>query len=102
MCTQFVQCEFGILQSRMQFTFWRGPSVTSPWSLGGGTGAWSVTARYSNLNLTWNEGPAGTACTQFVACIRGGELEIVNLDLTWYLSAKIKMMAEYPMVEIDR
>ena len=81
---------------------WRGPSVASPWSLGGGIGALSLTARYSNLNLNWNEGPTGTACTQFLQCIRGGEQEVLNLGLTWYLNANLKLMTEYAMVSIDR
>lgn len=81
---------------------WRGPSVTAPWSLGGGIGAWSLTARYSNLNLNWNEGATNTACTAFLQCVRGGEQEVVNVGLTWYLNANLKLMTEYAMVSIDR
>jgi phosphate-selective porin OprO and OprP len=80
---------------------WRGPSVTSPWSLGGGLGAWSLTARYSNLNLNWNEDFA-VACTNLTQCIRGGEQNITNLGIAWYLNSNLKMMGEYAMVDIDR
>lgn len=81
---------------------WRGPSVTSPWSLGGGLGAWSISARYSNLDLNWNEGSSGVACTQFVQCVRGGEQNIVNIGLNWYLNSNLKLMTEYAMIDIDR
>src|SRR5205085_603551 len=36
----------------------RGPSIAAPWSMGGGLGAWSIHARYSTLDLNWNEGVA--------------------------------------------
>lgn len=81
---------------------WRGPSIAAPWSPGGGTGAWSLTARYSNLDLNWNEGNGTAACTQFLQCVRGGEQNIVNVGLTWYMNSNLKMMAEYAMVDIER
>jgi phosphate-selective porin OprO/OprP len=81
---------------------WRGPSVTSPWSLGGGLGAWSLTGRYSVLDLNWNEGGTNTACANLTQCIRGGEQTVVNLGVTWYLNSNIKLMTEYAMVDIDR
>lgn len=80
----------------------RGPSIAAPWSLGGGLGAWALTARYSNLDLNWRQGDVSLACTQFAACIRGGEQSIVNLGVTWYMNANLKMMAEYAMVDISR
>jgi phosphate-selective porin OprO/OprP len=75
----------------------RGPSVSSPWSLGGGTGAWSLHARYSNLNLNSNE--QLTAANGGVA---GGEQTITNVGLTWYMNSNLKIMGEYSMVDIDR
>lgn len=75
----------------------RGPSVTSPWSMGGSLGAWSVHARHSVLDLNAFELDAVAANR-----IRGGEQTITNIGLTWYLNANFKMMGEYSMVEIDR
>ena len=80
---------------------WRGPSVTSPFSMGGGSGAWSLSARYSNLDLNWRE-DIGNACTAFAQCIRGGEQNVLNIGLNWYLNANFKLMTEYSMVQIDR
>jgi phosphate-selective porin OprO/OprP len=78
----------------------RSPSVTSPWSLGGGTGAWSLHARHSVLDLNFNEGIAGAATP--AGGFRGGEQTITNVGLTWYLNSNLKMMGEYSMVDIDR
>lgn len=78
----------------------RGPSVTSPWSMGGAMGAWSLHARYSVLDLNFNEGLAGFATP--VGGIRGGEQTITNLGLTWYLNSNFKVMTEYSMVDIER
>ncbi len=78
----------------------RGPSVTSPWSPGGGLGAWSLHARYSTLNLNWNEGVLGAATP--AGGVRGGEESNLILGVTWYMNSNLKMMAEYNMVEVDR
>lgn len=78
----------------------RGPSVASPWSLGGGTGAWSLHGRYSVLDLNYNEGVLGAATP--AGGIRGGEQTITNLGVTWYLNSNLKVMGEYAMVDIDR
>jgi phosphate-selective porin OprO and OprP len=78
----------------------RGPSVTSPWSLGGALGAMSLHARHSVLNLNFNEGVAGAATP--AGGIRGGEQTITNVGLTWYMNANLKVMGEYAMVDIDR
>lgn len=78
----------------------RGPSVASPWSLGGGTGAWSLHGRYSVLDLNHNEN--AVVCSTATACYRGGEQTITNLGVTWYLNSNLKMMGEYSMVDIER
>lgn len=79
---------------------WRGPAISAPWSPGGGSGAWSIHARYSNLNLNWNEGIAGAATP--AGGVRGGEQTNAIVGLTWYMNTNLKMMAEYNMVEIER
>lgn len=76
---------------------WRGPSIASPWSLGGGIGAWSLHARYSNLDLNAFEF-APVAANR----VRGGEETHTILGATWYMNANLKLMAEYNMVEVER
>lgn len=79
---------------------WRGPSVTSPWSPGGGLGAWSLHGRYSTLDLNYNEGKAGSATP--VGGVRGGEETHKIIGVTWYMNSNVKMMAEYNKVEVER
>ncbi len=76
---------------------WRGPSIASPWSLGGGIGAWSLHARYSNLDLNAFEF-APVAANR----VRGGEETHTIIGATWYMNTNFKLMAEYNMVEVDR
>ena len=78
----------------------QGPSVSRPWSPGGGWGAWSLSARYSVLDLNFNEGNAGAATP--AGGVRGGEQAILNIGLNWYLNNNLKLMTEYSMVDIDR
>lgn len=78
----------------------RGPAVTSPWSLGGGIGAWSLHGRYSTLDLNWNEGVLGAATP--AGGVRGGQETNIIVGATWYMNSNLKMMAEYNMVEVER
>jgi phosphate-selective porin OprO/OprP len=81
----------------------RGPSVASPWSMGGGLGAWSIHARHSVLDLNYNEGIAGAVVPPSPDLgVRGGKQTTNNIGLTWYINANMKMMTEYNMVEIER
>jgi len=66
-------------------------------------GAWEVAARYSDLDLNWNEGLPGMACSAaFTGCVRGGEEKIVTLGLNWYLSNNIRLMFDYLIVDVNR
>lgn len=79
---------------------WRGPSIAAPWSMGGGLGAWSLHARYSTLDLNWNEGTVGVPTP--AGGVRGGKETNVIVGATWYMNANLKMMFEYNMVDIER
>ncbi len=76
-----------------------GPSVKNAVGFGG-MGAWSLHARYSVLDLNFNEGVFGAATP--VGGIRGGEQTVTNIGVTWYMNSNLKMMGEYAMVDIDR
>ncbi len=66
-------------------------------------GAWEIAARYSDLDLNWNEGVPGASCTgQFTGCVRGGEQKVVTLGLNWYVSNNIRLMFNYLRVDVDR
>lgn len=80
------------------------PRVTAPVSLGGNQwGAWEIAARYSDLDLNWNEGQPRMSCTgPFAGCVRGGEQKIVTLGLNWYLSNNVRLMFDYLRVDVNR
>lgn len=75
---------------------WRGPAVSSPW------GAWSLSGRYSTMDLDFEAGTPGAPCQEFAQCIRGGHQSIVNVGVNWYLNANLKFMTELAHVDIDR
>jgi phosphate-selective porin OprO/OprP len=78
-----------------------GPLVAHPFSLsGGGLGAFEVVARYSDLDLNFHQGAAGTAPS--ATAIRGGEEQNVTLGLNWYPNNFVKFMFDVSEVQIHR
>jgi len=65
-----------------------------------GLGAWEVAARYSVVDLNYNEGVAGGALP--VGGIRGGRQETWTLGLNWYLNQATRLSADYQYVDVDR
>lgn len=69
-------------------------------------GAWEIAARYSDLDLNYNDCGAGKAIPASpAACfdaVRGGEQKISTIGLNWYLNPAIRFMLDYQHVDIDR
>ncbi|MEN6541264.1 porin [Parvibaculum sp.] len=82
----------------MEEAAYKGVKPASPFTFGGGIGAWEVAARYSVADLNYNVG-SGTATS---ANIRGGEQKILTLGLNWYPINNVRMMFEYLDVNIDK
>jgi phosphate-selective porin OprO/OprP len=78
------------------------PHVSRPLDGGRGWGAWEVAARYSDLDLDWRRGAAGTACAPGSGCVRGGEQKIWTLGLNWYLNDNMRMLFDYLIVDVDK
>ena len=77
------------------------PSISNPWAPGsGGYGAWELAARYSTVNLNYNEGLPLAAIP--VDGIRGGEQSIVTVGLNWYVNPSLRFMLQVMHVDIDR
>ena len=77
------------------------PPVAHPFSLtNGGLGAWELAARYSDMDLNYRPGEAGTYQTG--SAIRGGEEQTITAGVNWYLNSVVRFMADYQHVKIDR
>lgn len=77
---------------------YKGVKPDSPFTLGGGIGAWEVAARYSVADLNDNVG-SGVATSNN---IRGGEQKVTTVGLNWYPNNNIRLMFEVLDVKIDR
>jgi phosphate-selective porin OprO/OprP len=66
----------------------------------GGAGAWELAARYSNMNLNFQEGAEGVATVP--GGVRGGEQNVLTLGVNWYLNPNFKVMMNYLLIDVDR
>ena len=78
-----------------------GPTISHPFSLkNGGSGAWELAARYSDADLNFDAGAAGTAPS--VDAIRGGDSQIWSFGLNWYPNQVFRVMLDVDHVRIER
>jgi phosphate-selective porin OprO and OprP len=77
------------------------PPVAHPFSwANGGTGAFELVARYSDMDLNYHAGAAGKAPT--LTSIRGGEEQNATLGLNWYPNSFVRFMFDVSEVRILR
>jgi phosphate-selective porin OprO and OprP len=76
------------------------PRPMVPFSSAGGWGAWELAARYSRMNLNFEEGPAGTAALP--GTIRGGDQNVLTIGVNWYVNPNFKVMMNYLLIDVDR
>jgi phosphate-selective porin OprO and OprP len=76
------------------------PRSFTPFSLGGGIGAWELGLRYSHTDLDYREGAPGTAAMP--DAVRGGEQNIWTLGVNWYLNPSFRLMLNYLHIDVDR
>jgi phosphate-selective porin OprO and OprP len=76
------------------------PRPKSPFAHDGGWGAFEVAARFSHMDLNFDEGAPGTA--PVASAVRGGEQDVLSLGLNWYLNPNIKLLLNYLMIDVDR
>jgi phosphate-selective porin OprO/OprP len=76
------------------------PRPKSPFSHEGGWGAFELAARFSHVDLNFNEGDAGLA--PVAGAIRGGEQDVLALGFNWYLNPNFKVLFDYLMIDVDR
>jgi phosphate-selective porin OprO/OprP len=63
-------------------------------------GAFELVARYSDLDLNFHAGDAGTP--SIADAIRGGEQKISTIGLNWYLNPDIRFMLDVQHVDVSR
>jgi phosphate-selective porin OprO and OprP len=77
------------------------PLVLHPFQFNGsGWGALELALRYSELNLNYRQGAAGTLQTG--SAIRGGDEQNFTVGLNWFPNSVVKFMVDYAHVRIDR
>ena len=76
------------------------PRPKSPFTSGGGWGAWELAARYSRMDLNFNAGPEGTAAT--ADSVRGGDQQIWTLGVNWFPNPNVKIMMNYMLIDVER
>jgi phosphate-selective porin OprO/OprP len=81
---------------------WGAPRPDKPFSLSNpGIGAWEIAARYSVLDLNYNEGAVGTNVAA-VGGIRGGKEKMATFALNWYPNTLIRLQMNYLHANVDR
>jgi phosphate-selective porin OprO/OprP len=77
------------------------PVPSRPFSLDGDSwGAWELTARYSDMDLNYNQTQVANAVQ--LAGITGGEERIITLGVNWYLNRNIKLQVNDMIVKVNR
>jgi phosphate-selective porin OprO/OprP len=90
----YVQASWVITGEKYKYSMeeaaYKGVKPDSPFSLGGGLGAWELAARYSSTDLNYNDG-----LTSANGGIAGGEQDIITVGLNWYPINNVRAMFEY-------
>jgi phosphate-selective porin OprO/OprP len=76
------------------------PRPKNSFTKDGGPGAWELAARYSRMNLNFEEGLEGTAAVP--GSVRGGDQSTITLGVNWYPNSNFRVMMNYIIVDVDR
>lgn len=77
------------------------PTITNVFDPSKGTwGAWELAARYSFIDLNFDEGVAGSATP--VGGVRGGEQTVIGAAINWYPNSVVRFGLQYQDVSVDR
>ncbi len=77
------------------------PEPEDPFDLDhGGTGAWELVGRYSDLDLNDQEGAPGTSTP--TGGVRGGQQKIWTAGVNWYPNSLFRFMLDYQNIGVDR
>ena len=76
------------------------PRPMVPFSSNGGFGAWELAARYSRMDLNFDEGLAGTAAVP--GSVRGGDQSDRHSRRQLVPNPNFKIMMNYMLIDVDR
>jgi phosphate-selective porin OprO/OprP len=77
------------------------PAPVHPFSLSEGSwGAFELAARFSDLDLNFDEGAAKAKTP--LGGIRGGDQKIETVGLNWYLNSEIRFLLDYQHTDVNR
>ena len=76
------------------------PRARAPFTSAGGFGAFELAARYSRMDLNFEEGPDGTAAMP--DAVRGGDQQVWTFGVNWYPNPNIKLMLDYLLIDVNR
>ena len=84
---------------------WGIPVPSRPFSMDADSwGAWELVARYSTVDLNWR--PTQTAITtgtnQRLAGVLGGQQDIFDIGVNWYLNRNVRMMTHFSWVSVEK
>ena len=82
---------------------WSSPRPDKPFSItNGGIGAWELAARYSVLDLNYNQGVLGSNVVAALGGIRGGKQKTATAGVNWYPNNAVRFLFNYERTDIHR
>lgn len=80
---------------------WTSPKPNNPLTFDKpGAGAWELTARYSDLDLNYHAGAAGTVLVP--GGIRGGDQRIWTTGVNWYPNQVLRFVLDYQHTDVSK
>jgi phosphate-selective porin OprO and OprP len=76
------------------------PKVAEPFALGGGIGAWELSARYSATDLNSNVVPG--VPQSVTGGVYGGTQKVYGATLSWYPNDWVRLMLMFQYVDVDK
>jgi phosphate-selective porin OprO and OprP len=76
------------------------PKVDDPLTLGGGLGAWEISARYSATDLNSHVTPG--VAQSVTGGVYGGFQQVVGLGLSWYPNDWLRFMLQFQYVDVNK
>lgn len=91
---------FSAKSASNNYAVWGQPRIQKPFGWGESIGALEIAARYSTIDLNFNDGSAGFVTPD--GGVRGGEQNIWTAAVNWYLNPNIRVIGQYQVIEVEK